>query len=216
MEDKNLKYLEPSYKEGREKIEAIENILYRVNKYIRSPEELSDNFVTYINSAISLILKHSNVSGQKGDELASDLIFRCTKLFMNFTQKRLYTKKSVATNLYNLIKMIFNEYYNYAFFITKEKDNSLIKTTHKGLTYEDYNKFFGSDFLKQAKETFFSEGQVVDIYALKGESENKMIKKTWIRGKILSLDNENYRSGYNIHYHKYNDKSSNIKFPKST
>jgi len=216
MEDKNLKYLEPSYKEGREKIEAIENILYRVNKYIRSPEELSDNFVTYINSAISLILKHSNVSGQKGDELASDLIFRCTKLFMNFTQKRLYTKKSVATNLYKLIKMIFNEYYNYAFFITKEKDNSLIKTTHKGLTYEDYNKFFGSDFLKQAKETFFSEGQVVDIYALKGESENKMIKKTWIRGKILSLENENYRSGYNIHYHKYNDKSSNIKFPKST
>ena len=35
MDDKNLNYLSPTYKEGREKIEAIENILYKVNKYIR-------------------------------------------------------------------------------------------------------------------------------------------------------------------------------------
>ena len=75
MDDRNLNYLLPTYKEGREKIEAIENILYKVNKYIRSPEELSDNFVAYIDQAITSILQHSNISGQKGDELASDLIF---------------------------------------------------------------------------------------------------------------------------------------------
>ena len=89
MDDKNLNYLSPTYKEGIEKIKAIENIIYKVNKYIRSPEELSDNFVDYIDLAITSILQHSNISSQKGDELASDLIFRCAKLFINFTQKRL-------------------------------------------------------------------------------------------------------------------------------
>ena len=150
MDDRNLNYLLPTYKEGREKIEAIENILYKVNKYIRSPEELSDNFVAYIDQAITSILQHSNISGQKGDELASDLIFRYAKLFMNFTQKRLSSKKSVATKLFKLIKKIFEKYYEHDFFISKKKDDSIIKTTHKGLTYEDYNKFFWFRFCKTA------------------------------------------------------------------
>jgi hypothetical protein len=138
---------------------------------------------------------------------------------MNFTQKRLYTKKSVATNLYNLIKMIFNEYYNYAFFITKEKDNSLIKTTHKGLTYEDYNKFFGSDFAKQpSSDKDFSEGNIVDIYAEKKESNGKICKKVWVNGKISGIDPDANRGIYNVIYYKSDNKNSkcSIKFPKST
>ena len=216
MDDKNLNYLSPTYKEGREKIEAIENILYKVNKYIRSPEELSDNFVDYIDIAITNILQHSNISGQKGDELASDLIFRCAKLFMNFTHKRLSSKKSVATKLFNLIKKIFEKYYNHEFFITKKKDDSIIKTTHKGLTYEDYNKFFGSDFIKAPSIQDFKDGQIVQIYAEKKELEGKICKKAWVIGKINGIDNDTYNGIYSVVYYKSDNKNSkcNIKFPK--
>ena len=196
MDDKNLNYLSPTYKEGREKIEAIENILYKVNKYIRSPEELSDNFVDYIDIAITNILQHSNISGQKGDELASDLIFRCAKLFMNFTH--------------------FEKYYNHEFFITKKKDDSIIKTTHKGLTYEDYNKFFGSDFIKSPSIEEFKDGQIVQIYAEKKELEGKICKKAWVIGKINGIDNDTYNGIYSVVYYKSDNKNSkcNIKFPK--
>ena len=216
MDDKNLNYLSPTYKEGIEKNEAIENIIYKVNKYIRSPEELSDNFVDYIDLAITSILQHSNISSQKGDELASDLIFRCAKLFINFTQKRLSSKKSIATKLFNLIKKIFEKYYNHDFFITKKKDDSIINTTHKGLTHEDHNRFFCSDFAKAPSENNFTDGQIVQIYAKKKELKGKISKKAWVIGKINGIDNDTYHGIYNVIYYKSDNKSSksNIKFGK--
>ena len=211
MDDKNLQYLNPLFKDGHEKIEAIEHILYKVSKYIRSPEELSDNFVNYIDLAISQILRHTNISGQKGDELASDLIFRCAKLFMNFTQKRLSSKKSVATKLFSLIRRIFDKYYDYDFFISKIKDDSIIKTTHKGLTYEDYNKFFEADFeKKKVKIQDFKDGALIDIYAEKKELGGKICKKAWVWGKISGIDKEPDKSIYDVVYYQSDNKNSKV------
>ena len=83
MDEKILKNLNPNYTDGREKIESIEHVIYNVNRYIRSPEELNESFTEFITQVISKVLQHPIVYGQKGDEMASDLIFRCTKLFVN-------------------------------------------------------------------------------------------------------------------------------------
>ena len=197
MENKTLKYLDPNFKESREKIESLEQIIYRLNKYIRSPEELNESFLTFITEAVSKILQHPIVSGQKGDELASDLIFRCTKLYMNFIEKGLSDKKSVATLLFKLIDTIFNEYYQNSFFVTKEKDKNSIKGTHKELTYEDYNKFFQSDFeIKGNDNINFQKDDIVDIYYQRKIQYDKIYKKEWTRGQVIEITEEGDKKEY--------------------
>ena len=199
MDEKTLKYLDPNFKESREKIESLEQIIYRLNKYIRSPEELNESFLNFLIEAISKILKHPIVSGQKGDELASDLIFRSTKLFMNFIEKGLSTKKSVSSLLFKLIETIFNKYYNHSFFVTKEKEKNLIKGTHKELSYDDFNKFFQSDFEKIGNDNRnIDKNDIVDIYVYRTLPYNKKYKKEWTRGKVSDIFDEGDKKEYII------------------
>ena len=218
MDEKTLKYLDPNFKDSREKIESLEQIIYRLNKYIRSPEELNESFLAFLTQAITKILQHPIVSGQKGDELASDLIFRCTKLYIHFIEKGLSDKKSVATLLFNLIDTIFNEYYNNSFFVTKEKDKNTIKGTHKELTYEDYNKFFQSDFEKKAIDNYFQKEKIVDIYYQRKIQYDKIYKYEWTRGKVLDITEEGDKKEYIIK--SYITLGSNsitpIRFPSKT
>ena len=58
MDEKILKNLNPNYTDGREKIESIEHVIYNVNRYIRSPEELNESFTEFINEVISKVLQH--------------------------------------------------------------------------------------------------------------------------------------------------------------
>ena len=104
--------MNPNYREGREKVESIEQIIYQINRYIRSPEELNDQFSDYIYTAVSLVLQHPIINGQKGDELASDFIFRAAKLFMNYCEKEKYLEKkdNVRNNLFKIIRLIFDKF----------------------------------------------------------------------------------------------------------
>ena len=198
MDEKVLEKLSNKFKDGREKMEAIDHITYSLNRYIRSPEELNESFTNYISEAIKNILSNSNINGQKGDELASDFIFRCTKLFINFSEKRL-GKKNFSKNLFKLIRYIFDKYYEHSFFVTKQEDIGLVKGTHKDLTYEDFNKFFGTDFEITKKIETFEEGENVDIYAIRKKINSGIEKGEWTKGKIEGIDNNNKE--YNIKYY---------------
>ena len=198
MDDKILEKLSNNFKDGREKMEAIEHIIYTLNKYIRSPEELNESFTNYITQAINNILSNSNIYGQKGDELASDLIFRCTKLFINFSEKKL-RKKNYSKNLFELIRYIFDKYYEHSFFVTKKEEKGLVKGTHKDLTYEDFNKFFGTDFEITKNTEKFEEGEKVDIYTIRNKINSGYDKGEWVKGKIEGVDLNNRE--YNIRYH---------------
>ena len=201
MDEKILKNLNPYYTDGREKIESIEHVIYNVNRYIRSPEELNESFTEFITQVISKVLQHPIVYGQKGDEMASDLIFRCTKLFVNFCAKNL-AKKKVSTELFGVIRNIFDKYYEHSFFVTKDKDKDTIRGTHKELTYEDFDKFFQQDFIIE-RHYGFNPGENVDVYVSRYNPDTRKTKKEWTRGKIIDVldkDKEEYR--YDVQYYR--------------
>ena len=152
MDDKLLSNLSLSNSlRPQEKVESIEQIIYLLNKYIRDPESLNEVFTTDLTKAVSLILQHPIITGQRGDELASDLIFRVIKLFFNICEKNYENRSEISKDFFALIRNIFDEYYHHNFFVTKEQDKDLVKGTHKDLNYTDYNKFFQNDFeIKEA------------------------------------------------------------------
>ena len=204
MDDKILKNLNPNYKDNKEKVESVEQVIYQINKYIRTPEDLNENFTQFIYDVITLILQHKNISGQKGDELASDLIFRTIKLFINFTEKKLGNKKNVSELLFQLIRFIFDKYYQHNFFISKDK-REVANATHKELSYQDYNKFFESDFEyfeDSLKAGSFSKGDKVDVYVSRYITNSHLLKKEWIRGIISSVEKDD-KQGQEVYIIKY-------------
>ena len=117
---------------------------------------------------------------------------------MNFIEKGLSDKKSVATLLFKLIDTIFNEYYQNSFFVTKEKDKNSIKGTHKELTYEDYNKFFQSDFeiKKENENENIKKDNIVDIYYQRYFQFDKKYKKEWTRGQVIDITEDGDKKEY--------------------
>ena len=116
MEEKLINNLSIYANGSQEKIESIEQIIYSQNKFIRDPEILNETYASDLSRAVSSILQHSNISGQRGDELASDLIFRVVKLFFNFSEKNYDNRNEVAKELYKIIIDIFDKYYKHNFF----------------------------------------------------------------------------------------------------
>ena len=99
MDDKLLSNLSLSNSiRPQEKVESIEQIIYLLNKYIRDPESLNEVFTTDLTKAVSLILQHPIITGQRGDELASDLIFRVinTHKVTNIIRTRSIRSKSIV------------------------------------------------------------------------------------------------------------------------
>ena len=204
MDDKTIKSLNPNYKENRENVESVERVIYQINKYIRTPEDLNEKFTQFIYDVITLILLHNNISGQKGDELASDLIFRTIKLFINFTEKKLGNKKNVSYILFELIRFIFDKYYQHNFFISKDK-REVANDTHKELSYQDYNKFFESDFenFENSKNAGnFTKGEEVDVYVSRHITNSHRLKKEWVRGIISSVEKDD-KQGQELYIIKY-------------
>ena len=115
MEEKLINNLSIYANGSQEKIESIEQIIYSLNKFIRDPEILNETYASDLSRAVSSILQHSNISGQRGDELASDLIFRVVKLFFNFSEKNYDNRNEVAKELYKIIIDIFDKYYKHNF-----------------------------------------------------------------------------------------------------
>ena len=201
MDDKLLSNLSLSNStRPQEKVESIEQIIYSLNKYIREPESLNEVFTTDLTKAVSLILQHPIITGQRGDELASDLIFRVIKLFFNICEKNYENRSEISKDFFSLIRNIFDEYYHHNFFVTKEQDKDLVKGkgTHKDLNYTDYNKFFQNDFEIKENPVDFQKYNLVDIYIKKYNPKALYQKKEWVRGIISTIDYD--KREYNIKY----------------
>ena len=199
MEEKLINNLSIYANGSQEKIESIEQIIYSLNKFIRDPEILNETYASDLSRAVSSILQHSNISGQRGDELASDLIFRVVKLFFNFSEKNYDNRNEVAKELYKIIIDIFDKYYKHNFFVTKESEKDLVKGTHKELNYKDYNKFFLTDFQITDNKKTFDQKDAVDIYVKKYDPNNTLYQKEeWVKGVIssVSYDNKEYTIKY--------------------
>ena len=199
MDDIIIQNLSPLRDNGREKMESIEHIIFNLNKYIRSPEELNESFTVSLTKAIKNLLLNPSIYGQKGDENASDLIFRCVKLFINFSEKKLAVKRAFSKTFFEFIRMIFDKYYEHPFFVTPKDAKDSFKGKHKDLTYEDYNKLYEFEFEIKEKLLSFTDGEDVDVYVMRVKPNEGFERGEWVKGKIVQTDfiNKEYTVLYN-------------------
>ena len=145
----------------------------------------------FMNEIISSILKQSVVYNENGDDIALDLLYHIYKLFLKYHKNKKYAP------LFERIREIINtEYHIPSFFDSQNEPRAQIMKNDnpkKRYNFFNFNHEFCSDYIDKSKESenMFKAGDKVDIL-INHEGRLSIDKKAWIRGKIKSLDEENY------------------------
>ena len=145
----------------------------------------------FMNEVISSILKQSVVYNENGDDIALDLLYHIYKLFLKYHQNKKYAP------LFEKIREIINtEYHIPSFFDSQNEPRAQIMKNDnpkKRYNFFNFNHEFCSDYIDKSKESenMFKVGDKVDIL-INHDGKLSIDKKAWIRGKIKSLDEENY------------------------
>ena len=200
-----------SYQYDRDETDSIKEIIEIIKSILimASLEEYFSDNQTDLNyfmgefskDVLTYILHQSVVYGDNGHDLALDLLIHFIKLFFKFHKNKEYS------TLFENIRKIFDisqSYYNPEHF-QRDKD----KVPKKYNTYKEFNEEFCSKFQKEEKfEKKFKVGDKIDFLIYNNETCRTLDKKTWIRGEIKEVNDENYI----IQYPK-NSFSKEVKIP---
>ena len=153
-----------------------------LEEYFSNDEETLNYFMDdFYKEVIQYILIQPIIYGDNGDEIGLDLLVNTFKLFLKFHKNKKYAK------LFEKIREIFNGNQRSFFKNNDNRNNNPIKKY-------DFNKFndvFNGKFVKPKKTNNFKVGDEVDI-PIENESSKSIEKKSWIRGRIKEIENDEY------------------------
>ena len=173
----------------------ILNILKKENSLedaLNHDEKLLQYFMTdFMHEVISNILNQSVVYGENGDDIALELLYNLYKLFLKFHQNKKYSP------LFEKIREIIKEKQSQNFFSPPtDNRNQIVKVDNPKKKYNFYkfNYEFCSEFMDKSKENenILKEEDKVDLLIQYSNTKTQIDRKGWVRGKIKSIDKENY------------------------
>ena len=191
----------------KEIIEIIDGMLIMTSleEYFSNNQSVLDYFMgDFSEEVIENILRQPTVFGDKGDEIAMELLFHFVKLFMKFHKNKEYSP------LFEKIRKIFTNDSMNGYFNTNSRNFRIDVNPKKLNTYQQFNEEFCKNFEKEKKKLeTFNIGDKVDILIKYDESRCSVDKNNWVRGIIIDIkDNE-----YIIQYPKKNNNNNEIHFP---
>ena len=162
----------------KEFIQILKDITSKdsIEEYFNNNKELFNYFIDpFLKDNIMILTYNDKIYGEKGLEIALELLFNIFNLFLKFHKNENYT------DLFKQIREIFSGHekllFNYKFEDGKEYD------------LEYFNSEFCSEFKKATKK--FEKGEEIDFpYELKSGSD--YFKKVWLRGKIEDIKENTY------------------------
>ena len=162
----------------KELIQILKDITSKdsIEEYFNNNKELFNYFIDpFLKDNIMILTYNDKIYGEKGLEIALELLFNIFNLFLKFHKNENYT------DLFKQIREIFSGHekllFNYKFEDGKEYD------------LEYFNSEFCSEFKKATKK--LEKGEEIDFpYELKSGSD--YFKKVWLRGKIEDIKENTY------------------------
>ena len=173
-----------------------------IEEYFKNDEKALSYFINYfIENVVGNILSQPYVYGKFGDDIALGLLTEIYKLFSKFHNKD-YPK------IFETIRNIFKNRYNYAFFFPQNSINKPGNTNEKKkYNFEIFNNNYCKEFMdKKSFEPIYSVGNNVDILVNYSDFRTSIDQTAWVRGIVKKVEN-----GY--YYISYNGEESEASYP---
>ena len=152
--------------------------------FSNNEEDLTYFMGDFLKDVISNILTQPIIFGDNGDEIGLDLLLNIYKLFQKFHKNKKYAP------LYENIRQIFAKEKAHDFFSCTDHRN---RNPVKKYNCIEFNKEYNSNFLKKDKiNKKFTKGDEVDIPINNKDSKSFLDKKSWVRGRIKEIKNDEY------------------------
>ena len=174
----------------------ISNILDKdisLEEVFNNDEKLLQYFMNdFMKEVINNIIIQPIVYGDNGDDIALNLLFNLYKLFLKYHQNKKYSP------LFERLRDIVNTEKSSSHFFMPPNDNKnqmqKIENPKRKLNYYNFNHQFCSDYIDKTKENdnILKEGDNIDVLIKYEKSRTQLDRKGWVRGKIKSVDKENY------------------------
>ena len=150
--------------------------------FSNNEEDLSFFMGDYLKDILSNILSQPVIFGENGDEIGLELLLNIYKLFQKFHKNKKYAP------LFKNIRKIFDQKKKYAFFSYTDQRNI---NPVKKYNYMKFNKTYIPDFFKK-KIDKFKIGDEIDIQIDNKLSRQFLDKKSWVRGRIKEIKDDEY------------------------
>ena len=174
----------------------ISNILRKdepLEEVFNQDEKLLQYFMTdCLKEVINNILLQPIVYGENGDDIALELLFHIYKLFLKYHENKKYAP------LFEKVREIVNtEKSSFKFFAPPNEfrgQQPKIENPKRKYNFYNFNHRFCKDYINETKEneSIFKEGENIDLLIKYERSRTSIDKKAWVRGKIKSIDKENF------------------------
>ena len=191
----------------KEIIEIIDGMLIMTSleEYFSNNKSALDYFMgDFSTVVIDNILIQPTVFGDKGDEIAMELLFRFVKLFMKFHKNKEYSP------LFEKIRKIFSKENKISYFDPSSRNCRIEVNPKKLYTYKQFNEEFCKNFVKENKKSeTFNIGDKVDVFIKYDGSRWDVDKNNWVRGIIIGINNDEYI----IQYPSKSFYNNEIKYP---
>ena len=151
--------------------------------FSNNEEDLSFFMGECLNDILYNILVQPIIFGEKGDEIGLELLLNIYKLFQKFHKNKKYAP------LFGNIRQIFDQEKKHDFFSCTDQRN---RNPVKKYNYMEFNKEYNSEYFKKDKINKFEKGDEVDIPIDNKYSKNYLDKKSWVRGRIKEIKDDEY------------------------
>ena len=144
----------------------------------------------FFQEVLQYLLIQPIIYGQNGDEIGMDLLVHIFKLFLKFHKNKKYAP------LFERIRDIFHSNSSRSFF---KSDSNKNDNPIKKYDCSKFNEVYNLDFSKKKQTKKFEIGDEVDI-PIDISSSKSIEKKTWVRGRIKDIVDDEYIIDYGESY----------------
>ena len=186
-----------------DKTDAMKIIINFINKILEKDapleeffgqdDSLLDYFMNnFLSEVINNIIIQPVVYGENGDDIALDLLYHIYKLFLKYHKNKKYS------SLFARIRDIINIEKSYSQFFAPANEGrnqqTKIDNPKKRYNFIHFNHEFCSEFIdkNKEKENTLKVGDNIDLLIKYTKSKTLIDRNAWVRGKIKSIDEENY------------------------
>ena len=174
----------------------ILNILNKdisLEEVFNNDEKLLQYFMNdFMKEVINNIIIQPIVYGDDGDDIALELLFNLYKLFLKYHQNKKYSP------LFEHLRDIVNTEKSSSHFFMPPNDtknlNQKKENPKRKFNFYNFNHQFCSDYIDKIKENenILKEGDNIDVLIKYEKSRTPLDRKGWVRGRIKTVDKENY------------------------
>ena len=162
-----------------------------LEEYFSNDEDVLNYFMgEFLKEVIQYIIIQPIIYGENGDEIGLELFLNIFNLFLKFHKNKKYAP------LFERIRDIFHSNSNRSFF---KSDNHRNENPIKKYDCSKFNEVYNSEFAIKKEVKKYKVGDIVDI-PVDISSSKSIEKKTWIRGRIKEIEDDEYVIDYGEAY----------------